>query len=66
MLEALYNILVLFCGFSAIICTSLAATAIINLIAEVGPKFKDDKLLLAWSLPTGLLFAGITALLVGC
>lgn len=66
MLEALYNTFILFCGFATIICASLAATALINLFSEVGPTWRDDKMLLAWSLPTGLLFAGITALMLGC
>jgi len=64
-LHALYNILVLLTGFSAIICASLAAVAITNIAASSAITYRDDKLLLAWSFPSGLFFSGLLMVLMG-
>jgi len=65
MLQALYNILILVTGFSAVICASLTAVALINIIASSAISYRDDKMLLAWSFPTGLCLAGITLIMLG-
>ena len=64
-LQALYNILVLITGFSAVICASLTAVALINIIASSAITYRDDKMLLAWSFPTGLCLTGITLIMLG-
>jgi len=64
-LHALYNILVLLTGFSAIICASLAAVAITNIAASSAIAYRDDKLLLAWAFPSGLFFSGLLMVLMG-
>jgi len=64
-LHALYNILILLTGFSAIICASLAAVAITNITASSMISYRDDKLLLAWALPSGLFFSGLLMVLMG-
>ena len=64
-LHAMYSILILLCGFSAIICASLAAVAITNLMASSMLTYRDDRLLLAWSLPSGLFFGGLLMVLLG-
>jgi len=63
--HTLYNILILFTGFSAIICASLAAVAITNIAASSAITYRDDKLLLAWALPSGLFFSGLLMVLMG-
>jgi hypothetical protein len=65
MLLALYNIMILVTGFAAVICASLTAVAIINLVSSSMVLRRDDKMLLAWSLPSGLLFSGILMILLG-
>jgi len=64
-LHALYNILILFIGFSAVICASLTAVALINLMASSMITYRDDRLLLAWALPSGLFFGGLLMVLLG-
>jgi hypothetical protein len=64
-LQALYNILILFTGFSAIICAALTAVAMTNIAASSMLSYRDDKMLLAWSFPTGLCLTGITLIMLG-
>ena len=64
-LHALYNILILLTGFSAVICASLTAVALINLMASSMITYRDDRLLLAWALPSGLFFGGLLMVLLG-
>lgn len=65
MLAALYNLIVLVVGFAAIVCASLTAVALINLFSSSMMTYRDDKLLLAWSLPSGLFFCGLLMVLLG-
>jgi hypothetical protein len=65
MLAALYSILVLVVGSAAIICASLVAVALTNILAASAMTYRDDRLLLAWSLPCTLLFVGILLLMLG-
>jgi len=65
MLAALYNIMVLVTGFAAVICASLTAVALINLFSSGMLTYRDDKMLLAWSLPSGLFFAGLLMVILG-
>lgn len=65
MLAALYSILVLVVGSTAIICASLVAVALTNILAASAMTYRDDRLLLAWSLPCTLLFVGILLLMLG-
>ena len=65
MLAALYSIMVLVTGFAAVICASLTAVALINLFSSSMMTYRDDKLLLAWSLPSGLFFAGLLMVMLG-
>jgi len=64
-LHVLYNILILLTGFSAVICASLTAVALINILSSSMLTYRDDKLLLAWSLPSGLFFAGLLMVMLG-
>ena len=64
-LHVLYNILILLTGFSAVICASLTAVALINLMASSMITYRDDRLLLAWALPSGLFFGGLLMVLLG-
>ena len=65
MLAALYNIAILVTGFAAVICASLTAVALINLISSSMLTYRDDRLLLAWALPSGLFFSGLLMVLLG-
>ena len=65
MLTALFNIFILVAGFAAVICASLTAVALINLFSSSMMTYRDDKLLLAWSLPSGLFFAGLLMVMLG-
>ena len=65
MLAALYSILVLVVGSAAIICASLVAVALTNILAASALTRRDDRLLLAWSLPSTLLFVGILMIMLG-
>ena len=65
MLAALYNIFILLTGFAAVMCASLTAVAIVNLISSSALTYRDDKLLLAWALPSGLFFTGLLMVLLG-
>ena len=65
MWEALYSVFVLLTGFAAVVCASLTAVALVNLISASALTYRDDKLLLAWSLPSGLFFAGLLMVLLG-
>mgnify|MGYP006234880361 FL=1 len=65
MWEALYSVFVLLTGFAAVICASLTAVALVNLISASALTYRDDKLLLAWSLPSGLFFSGLLMVLLG-
>jgi hypothetical protein len=65
MLLALYNIMILITGFAAVICASLTAVALINIISTSMLTRRDDRLLLAWSLPSGLFFAGLLMVMLG-
>ena len=65
MLAALYNIIVLLIGFAAVLCASLAAVAIVNIISSSMLTYRDDRMLLAWSLPSGLFFAGLLMVMLG-
>ena len=65
MLAALYSILVLVVGSAAIICASLVAVALTNILAASAITYRDDRLLLAWSLPCTLLFVGTLLLMLG-
>lgn len=65
MLAALYNIMVLLIGFAAVLCASLAAVAIVNIISSSMLTYRDDRMLLAWSLPSGLFFAGLLMVMLG-
>ena len=64
-LHSLYNILILITGFSAVICASLTAVALINLVSSSMLTYRDDRLLLAWALPSGLFFSGLLMVLLG-
>ena len=64
-LHALYNILILITGFSAVICASLTAVALINLVSSSMLTYRDDRLLLAWALPSGLFFSGLLMVMLG-
>ena len=64
-MAALYSIMVLVTGFAAVICASLTAVALINLLSSSMMTYRDDKLLLAWSLPSGLFFAGLLMVMLG-
>ena len=65
MWEALYNVFVLLTGFAAVVCASLTAVALINLFSSSMMTYRDDKLLLAWALPSGLFFSGLLMVLLG-
>ena len=65
MIAALYNILILLTGFAAVICASLTAVALINLLSSSMMTYRDDRLLLAWALPSGLFFSGLLMVLLG-
>ena len=65
MLTALFNIFILITGFAAVVCASLTAVALINLISASALTYRDDRLLLAWSLPSGLFFSGLLMVLLG-
>ena len=65
MLAALYSIMILVTGFAAVICASLTAVALIILLSSSMMTYRDDKLLLAWSLPSGLFFAGLLMVMLG-
>ena len=65
MLAALYNIMILLTGFAAVLCASLAAVAIVNIISSSMLTYRDDRMLLAWSLPSGLFFAGLLMVMLG-
>ena len=65
MLVALYNILVLVVGSAAIICASLVAVSLTNILAASALTRRDDRLLLAWSLPSTMLFVGILMIMLG-
>ena len=65
MLAALYSIAILVTGFAAVVCASLTAVALVNLISASALTYRDDKLLLAWSLPSGLFFAGLLMVMLG-
>ena len=65
MWEAIYSVFVLLTGFAAVVCASLTAVALVNLISASALTYRDDKLLLAWSLPSGLFFSGLLMVLLG-
>ena len=65
MIVALYNIFILLTGFAAIVCASLTAVALINLFSSSMMTYRDDRLLLAWALPSGLFFSGLLMVLLG-
>lgn len=65
MLAALYNIFILLTGFAAIVCASLTAVALINILSTSMLTRRDDRMLLAWSLPSGLFFSGLLMVLLG-
>ena len=65
MIVALYNIFILLTGFAAIVCASLTAVALINLFSSSMTTYRDDRLLLAWALPSGLFFSGLLMVLLG-
>ena len=65
MWAALYSVFVLITGFAAVVCASLTAVALINLISASALTYRDDRLLLAWSLPSGLFFSGLLMVLLG-
>ena len=65
MISALYNIFILLTGFAAIVCASLTAVALINLFSSSMMTYRDDKLLLAWALPSGLFFSGLLMVMLG-
>jgi hypothetical protein len=65
MIAALYNVFILLTGFAAVICASLTAVALINLFSSSMMTYRDDRLLLAWSLPSGLFFAGLLMVMLG-
>ena len=65
MWEALYSVFVLLTGFAAVVCASLTAVALINLFSSSMMTYRDDKLLLAWALPSGLFFSGLLMVLLG-
>ena len=64
-MTALYNVFILLTGFAAVLCASLTAVAIVNLVSSSALTYRDDKLLLAWSLPSGLFFSGLLMVLLG-
>ena len=65
MLAAMYNLMILITGFAAIVCASLTAVALINLLSSSMLTYRDDRMLLAWSLPSGLFFSGLLMVLLG-
>ena len=65
MVAALYNIFILLTGFAAIVCASLTAVALINILSTSMLTRRDDRMLLAWSLPSGLFFSGLLMVLLG-
>jgi len=65
MIAALYNIFILLTGFAAIVCASLTAVALINLFSSSMMTYRDDRMLLAWSLPSGLFFSGLLMVMLG-
>ena len=65
MIAALYNVAILITGFAAVVCASLTAVALINLFSSSMMTYRDDRLLLAWSLPSGLFFAGLLMVMLG-
>ena len=65
MWEALYSVFVLLTGFAAVVCASLTAVALVNLVSASALTYRDDKLLLAWALPSGLFFSGLLMVLLG-
>ena len=65
MLAALYNIFILLTGFAAVVCASLTAVALINILTSSMITYRDDRLLLAWALPSGLFFSGLLMVLLG-
>ena len=65
MWEAIYSVFVLLTGFAAVVCSSLTAVALVNLFSSSMMTYRDDKLLLAWSLPSGLFFAGLLMVMLG-
>jgi hypothetical protein len=65
MWAALYSVFVLITGFAAVVCASLTAVALINIITASAITYRDDKLLLAWALPSGLFFSGLLMVLLG-
>ena len=65
MLTALFSIVILITGFAAVVCASLTAVALINIISSSAITYRDDRLLLAWSLPTGLFFSGLLMVMLG-
>ena len=65
MLEALFSIVILITGFAAVVCASLTAVALINIISSSAITYRDDRLLLAWSLPSGLFFSGLLMVMLG-
>jgi hypothetical protein len=65
MMAALYHTMILVTGFAAVICASLTAVALINLVSSSMLTYRDDKMLLAWSLPSGLFFTGLFMVLLG-
>jgi len=65
MIAAVYNIAILVTGFAAVVCASLTAVALINLLSSSMLTYRDDRMLLAWSLPSGLFFAGLLMVMLG-
>jgi hypothetical protein len=65
MIVALYNIFILLTGFAAVVCASLTAVALINIFSSSMMTYRDDRLLLAWALPSGLFFSGLLMVLLG-
>jgi hypothetical protein len=65
MIVALYNIFILLTGFAAVVCASLTAVALINIFSSSMMTYRDDRLLLAWALPSGLFFSGLLMVMLG-
>lgn len=65
MMLALYNILILLTGFAALICVTLASVSLVNIFSASMITRRDDRMLLAWSLPSGLFFSGLLMVLLG-
>ena len=65
MIGAFYNIFILLTGFAAVLCASLTAVALTNILASSMITYRDDRLLLAWALPSGLFFSGLLMVLLG-